>query len=249
MVSYKVTNIREFEARFTSLVGALSAGAVNAMEQEAIKFYKGIAKKVEKSAGYKKLMNDQDLRGILGMPAPGKRFGSDTDGPQLLAILRKFNSRRLDIKGGRHRRFAIRFPSMQWLEQTLTRNLSKVEGGIPQPGRRASWFRWWEFGDSGEMEGRTILKSNLASFARKRSKKTKGKRNLLKLIREKSRSGYALQLTQGGNTSQGLQGAGVITDIYAEFAQKFQPHMARAVKKYVGKANKNKRFFAQVTTR
>ncbi len=249
MVIYKVTNLREFEARFTSLVGALSAGAVSAMEQEALKFYKGIAKKVENSAGYKQLMTNQDLRGTLGMPAPGKRFGSDTDGPQLLEILRKFKSRRLDIKGGRHRRFAIRFPSLGELEKSLTRNLSRVEGGLPKPGIRQSWFRWWEFGDGGEMEGQTILKSNLAAFAKKRSKKTKGKRNLLKLIREKSRSGYALQLAASGGVSRGLQGAGVVTRIYAEFAQKFQPHMARAVKKFTRGSNKDKRFFAKVSIR
>lgn len=249
MVRFKITNLKEFEATFTSSVKALSAGAVKAMEVEAVKHFKGIAKKVEKSTEYKKLMNDQDLRGILGMPAPGKGFGSDTDGPDLLRILSKFKVRRADIKGGKHRRFVIRFPSMQELEQTLTRNLSRLESGIPKPSNRASWFRWWEFGDRGEMVGQTVLKSNLASFARKRSKKTKGKRDLLKIIREKSRSGYGIQLTKNVRGSTGLQGARLVTRIYADFATKFRGHMQKAVRAYVGKVNKSKQFSANISIR
>lgn len=248
MVRLKITNLREFEARLSAGAQNLSNATFKHLRKEAQKFYNSLAGNVEKSSAYQRLRSDEQLRGQLGLAIPSRKYGSDTDAENLIELLRKFKTK--TSKTRTSKKFTIVFPTLEQLEQRLTHNLTRVRGGRIIRGQRASWFRWWEFGDRGEIQTLTVTRRNIAKMLKTKSGKstqTKSRTQLLEIIRDRSRSAAAIQLRDRSpdeNTS--IQGAGLIRQTYANYARIFPARMGLAMRRFVGKNNgRAEKFFAR----
>ena len=246
MVKIRISNLNEFEARLSAGVKNLSRATFNEIKKDAIKFYSGLADNVARSNEFQLLQSDPDLRGKLGLAKPALKFASDTDANDLIKELRKFKVKTATSTRGR--RLTITFPSISRLEKKLTHNFTRLKDGRTIRGPRMSWFRWWEFGDRGEISSLTVLKRTVTKLGGTTSAgRQKSRAQLLQILKEKSRSGSAIQLKkQSPDANSRIDGASLIRRTYGNFARVFPARMGKTLKKIIARnGGRAEKFFAR----
>ena len=232
MVQFKITNLQQFEAQIKSGAKRLSRKTFEALEKDALKFFKGVPKAVENSLGFQELKSNEDLRGKLGLARPALRSGGDTDANDLIKLLQNIKVSRSAT--GRKRKIKVGFLSLQRLEEELTHQLSVVEKGSVRAGPRTSWFRWWEFGDRGEITSLTVLRKTVSKLARKSNAASRS--NLLQIIRDRSRSGAAIQLaSRAPDENSTIVARNVVGQVYGRFAKIFPARMGKTLRAFVSR--------------
>jgi hypothetical protein len=245
MPSLRITNLREFEARLSGGVKNLSRKTFNEVKKEARTFLSGLATNVENTPDYNKLRNDSELRGKLGLAVPGKKTGGDTDAEDLIELLRRFQVRTKNT--GRSRQFRITFPSIDELEKKLTHSLSRLDKGRVIHGPRSSWFRWWEFGDRGEIRSLTVLRKTVNKLVSRSGGKDVSRASLLDIIRQRSRSNEALQIpNRRADENSSIRPTGLIRKVYSNFARVFPARMGKVLRRIVtANGGRAEKFFAR----
>ena len=116
------------------------------------------------------------------------------------------------------------------------------------PGSQQSWFRWWEYGDRGEITTLTVMRRTIARIARGQSNKSKNRASLSRIISDRSRSGHAIQLRKiPAGPGGGVIGRGLIQDKYTNFGKIYPARVGRLVKAWT-KANQSliRRLFSRI---
>ena len=252
MVKLRITNLPEFEARLSGGVKNLTNATFKEVKKDAAKFFGGLADNVAQTTEYKRLASDSELRGKLGLAIASRKSGGDTDAPDLIASLSKFKIK--VTSNGSTRKFNVVFPSLQELEDKLTHNLSKINKGVITRGRKASWFRWWEHGDRGEINSLTVLRKTISKIVSNKSGKSKNKKSrtqLLELLSKRSRSNEAIQLRNlRPDENSHISPTKRIQTTYANFARIFPARMGKTLKKIVARnGGRAEKFFARGVVR
>jgi len=239
-LKFKVKDIQKLEATLKSGLLGFSKEIANEVRKDMKKMGEQIVDKVESSPQYIQLKTDEALRGKLGLAKPTLRVGGDTDAEDLIRLLSGFEVK--SSFGKFFKKITLAFPTLLELERKLTHSFTKVDGGRVIRGPQHSWFRWWEFGDRGEITTFTLLKSGVMAQAR-RSKRSKDK--ILDIIATKTRTGFAIQLPSlppGPNSS--IDGANLIQTIYQNYARIFPARIGKVVKRVARKnGGRLSRFF------
>jgi len=227
-------NFKKLEGAIRSGGQGLSKELKIVIKKDMNKWAKGLIKAVQSDPRFTELTSDPDLRGKLGMPKQSFRKGSDTDAEDLIKLLNTF--RITETRSGRARTLKVLFPSIDKLEENLTRNLSKIRGGKVTSGPTQSWFRWWEFGDRGEITSLTVLRKTISKIA-SRSGRGINRARLNNLITNRSRSGSAVQLRLPKSAGGGIAGRGLISNKYRNFRKIFPARIGKVVKGFVRSNN------------
>lgn len=226
---FKVKDTRKLETTLRGGSKRVSDALFQVVKDDAHKFAKGLINSVEQDSRFNELRTSDDLRGVLGMPKPAFRQGADTDAEDLIRILKTYEV--IGTRNARYKTVRIVFPTLQQLEEKLTRSLSTIQKGVAIPGPQQSWFRWWEFGDRGEITSLTVMRRTIARIARGQSNKSKSRSKLARIISERSRSGSAIQLPNiPAGPGGGVQGRSLIQDKYRNFAKIYPARAGRLVK-------------------
>jgi hypothetical protein len=232
--------LRKLEASLRAGGRALTEQLHKVLIDDVHKWAKGIIRAIESDSRFNELRTSEDLRGVLGMPLKRFRKGGDTDADDLIKLLHTYrvtSSATLLSK-----KINVVFPTIKNLEEELVRSLSTIDDkGVVTAGPRKSWFSWWEFGDRGEITSLTVLRRTVGKLAAaKGSGQTKGRSNLLRLIRDRSRSGAALQIAGiPANASSRVEARGLVGEKYRNFAKIFPARMGKTMRNYV-RRNKTK---------
>ncbi len=238
---FKIRNAKKLEARIAVAARNYANAAFNAIEKELEKTGARIIRRIENSEEYRQLVSDPILRGKLGLAAPGRKSGGDTDAPDLIRALGNFKVTR--NRAFNTRRFRLEMPSLQDLEQQLTHRLTTFGRGAFLPGPIQSWFRWWEFGDRGEIDTLTVFqRSSAAAAGRLRTSRV----SLNRLIAERSRSGSAIQIaSEPANDASSITGSNLIGRTYANFGRILPAQLGKVLRQFT-RNNKPNSFFARV---
>ena len=243
-------NLRKLEASVRAGTRTLQSELLGVVQKSVDRWAQGLIKAIESDQRFSELRSDPDLRGALGMAKQQFRKGSDTDAEDLIAQLRTYKLK--TSRSIRFRKVNVKFPTLAQLEKKLTRNLSTISatGGV-KVGPRQSWFRWWEFGDRGEITSLTVLRKNIGRIAVNSKGSSRSRDKLLKLIQTKSRSGSALQLNSlPAGASTGITGRNLVTEKYEAFARVFPARLGKAVNDYVRRnSTKISKFYTRATVR
>ena len=246
-IKLKPGTIRRLEASIRSGSKAVSAQLFNVIIDESNKWALSLIKAIESDSRFKELVSDDDLRGQLGMPRNQFRSGSDTDAEDLIILLRGYSVK--SSSTSRSRKVNVKFPSLSVLEERLVRSLSSISNkGAVTSGPLQSWFRWWEFGDQGEITSLTVLRRTIGKLKQAQGRgQSKSRSALIKLIAKKSRSGTALQITSlpADGTSH-IASRGLISDKYRRFGKIFPARIGKKVNSFIrNNRTKIQRLFAQ----
>jgi len=245
MVRLHVTNLNQFSALLTSGATKLAKEVHKDLSKDAEKFFRGVAGSVGRSSEYQDLKFNENLRGKLGLATKALRTGGDTDAEDLLNLLRKLKISHRKTAGRNVVRFSL--PTLQFLEKKLTHRFTKVDKGSIKSGPTHSWFRWWEFGDRGEITSLIILRQTIAKLVSRTSKRKKSKTALLQILKERSRSGSAIQITnRSPDHNSSIAGTHRIGTTYSNFARIFPARMGKSLKRFVQKnGGRAERLFAR----
>lgn len=238
-VNIGIENIKGLELEIRSGLNNTFKALFKELEKDIQNFGKSVVKAVANSPEFAELMTDPILRAQLGMPRKTFRLGSDTDGEDLLEELAKFIYK--SNVTGRTKQINITFPTLKQLEDKLQRNLSKIGKNSFKPGPRQSWFKWWEYGNSADAEGFTLTLRNLSRINPRKA------RNINDIIRERSRSGFGLQV-DSVNSVTVIEGRHLISKIYSNYGQIFPAYIATRVKRFFNNNRYVGRFFSRGRT-
>lgn len=237
MPSLRITNLPQFEAQLQSNIGLVSSKVSQVLTEEALAFFNKLPETVADSKEFLELQRSEELRGKLGLAAPGRGAGSDTGPEDLLNILRQYKVVKTRGTGGPRfassiRKLSIIFPSINEFEEKLIHNLSRFRRGAFTPGQTVSWFRWWEFGDQGEIDTLTVTPQN-AGVVANRFSRTTGVDRVLNAIKRVSRSGFAMQAVElEADGDSHIVGRGLISKVYADYLNRFPRHMAKVFRQF-----------------
>jgi len=242
--------LRRLEASIRGGAKAVSNQLFQVITAESNKWAQSLIKAIESDSRFSELKSDDDLRGQLGMARTQFKKGGDTDAEDLITLLRGYSVK--SSTTGRSKKLNIKFPSLSILEQRLVRSLSSIsDKGAVSSGPLQSWFRWWEFGDQGEITSLTVLRRTIGKLKQAQGRgQSKSRSALAKLISRKSRSGTALQITSlpADGTSH-ISGRGLISDKYRKFAKIFPARLGKKVKAYQrNNRTRIQKLFAQART-
>lgn len=238
---FKVKDTRKLETTLRGGSKRVSDALFQVVKDDAHKFAKGLINSVEQDSRFNELRTSDDLRGVLGMPKPAFRQGADTDAEDLIRILKTYEV--IGTRNARYKTVRIVFPTLQQLEEKLTRSLSTIQKGVAIPGPQQSWFRWWEFGDQGEIDTLTVFKRTVSAVA---SRRGTSRITLNQLIENRSRSGQAIQLIgRLGGANSGIVGRGLIGKVYEDFGRILPAQVSNVLRKFV-RNNRPNSFFARV---
>ncbi len=248
MPTLKITNLRQFEARLSGGVENLSKATFKLVKKEAEKFLSGLPDNVAASTEYQRLSRDSELRGKLGLAIASRKSGGDTDAEHLITLLRKFKKRTKLSRASRQ--FRITFPSLDELEEKLVHTFSSIDKGVVRSGPKASWFRWWEFGDRGEINSLIILRRTISKLIVKKTgsqKQQKSRSQLLDIISQRSRSNQAIQLEgRRPDENSSIVATGLIQKTYANFSRVFPARMGKVLRRLIlQNGGRAERFFAR----
>ena len=241
MVRLRIKNLDAFAAQIQAGAKNLAKETFRELSKDAEKFFRGVSASVENSKAYQDLKLNSKLRGKLGLATKALRVGGDTDAKDLLIELRKLKIQR--TKTGRSRKFKVSLPSLAHLEKKLTHSRTTVDKGSIKSGPIFSWFRWWEFGDRGEINSLTILRQTISKLVSKSAKNKKSRTALLQILKNRSRSGSAIQIRdRSPDQNSSIQATGLVGKTYDNFARIFPAVMAkslrRLIRKHGGRAEK-----------
>ncbi len=243
--------IQKLEASIRGGAQAVSKQLHRVIRDETIKWAKGLIRAIETDSRFTELKSDTDLRGVLGMPRKQFRRGSDTDADDLIGLLNTFKI--TSNAGLRSKKVSVKFPSVQSLENQLVRSFTTITNkGSVISGATQSWFRWWEFGDQGEITSLTILRRTIGKLKQARGKgQSRSRANLTRLINKKSRSGAALQIAnRPADSNSHITGRGLVTEKYKNFAKIFPARVGKKVKQYfINNRARIQRLFVRARTR
>jgi hypothetical protein len=226
----KLRDVRGFEAEIAGGIRRMTRGAMDAIQADAQKLVQSVINRISRSSEYNALLNDERVRGLIGFPLQARSKGGDTTPEDLIKLLQETKVQR--SKGVIARRLLIQFPSIRELIDKLVINLSVVEGGTIKPGRTQSWFRWWEFGNSQDVDSLTVFRSSASAV------KNVSRRSLTALINKRSRGGEAIQLVnQSPNHNSFLTPALVVSQAYDNFARVYPARVGNIVRNFVRKTN------------
>jgi hypothetical protein len=233
MPSLRITNLTQFEVQLKTTVKNISNNVFEALAADAKKLFQGIPDNVQASAEFQELATDEELRGKLGMPNEANKLGSDTDASDLILMLRQFKT--VKHKSTANYRLEFKFPSLVEFEDGLIRSLSRFRSGRIQPGPHQSWFKWWEFGDKGEITTLTVSQRNIdALLGRLKNPGSNDRARLLNILRKGSRSGFAMQaIEQEADGNSKIIGRGLIGRTYQNYIRIFPARMGKTLKKLV----------------
>lgn len=232
MPSFRITNLPQFEAQLNAKMKDVSSNVFDTLSVEAQKLFQRIPQNIAQSPEFQDLKTGEKIRGQLGLALPGRKGGGDTDAEDLLNILKEYKV--IKSKSSGVRKLSITFPDLSVFESRLLHNLSSIKRGQFMPGSRVSWFRWWEFGDRGEIDSLTITPANASILTRSNFRRVSSESSILAMIKKLSRSGFALQSTAfDADASSHILGRGLIGRTYANYLRIFPAHMSRAIKQYV----------------
>jgi len=249
-VKLKAGTIRKLETAIRSGSRAFAGTLQTVILNETNKWAQGLIKAIEKDSRFSELKSSEDLRGQLGMARRQFKRGSDTDADDLIRLLHTYQIK--SKKGLRTKSINVKFPSLNILEDRLVRSLSSINSkGIVLPGPPQSWFRWWEFGDQGEITSLTVLRRTIGKLAQTQGRgQTKGRSKLLQAMQERSRSGAALQVkSRPAGADSHIFARGLISEKYKNFGKIFPATIGKKVQQYI-RNNKTriKKLFTQVRT-
>lgn len=241
-LKFSIRNAKQLEASLVIAAKNYANAAFDAIEKELKTLGNNIIRRVESSEEYRKLLTDPTIRGKLGLARQGLKTGSDTDAEDLIKELKSFTVTRR--RSFNTRNFSFKMPTLQELESRLTHRLTKNIGGSFAPGRLQSWFRWWEFGDNGEIDTLTLFRRGSAAAARRLGINNM---NINQLINARSRSGSALQIiSQPADGNSSIVGNNLIGNIYQNFGQIFPAQVGKALRRFT-RNNKPNSFFLRVS--
>jgi len=246
MVRLKITNLREFAARLSAGARNLSKATFKHLQAETKKFFEGLPDRLATHPEFIRLKQDEELRGKLGLAKVGLKFGSDTDAEDLIKELKRIKVTTRINKAGY--KYTVTFPTLDILEQKLTHNLSKVDNGVARRGPRQSWFRWWEFGDRGEISSLTILRKTITKLIeRQEPGKRVSRSQLLAVLRKRSRSGAAIQLIgRRPDNNSSIPATSLVQTFYGNYAQIYPARMGLSIKRFVSRnGGRAEKFFAR----
>jgi len=239
MATLRIKNLDRFSSDLQASMDNLSSNVFDSLVKDAKKLFDGVARQVENSPEYKELRNSDKLRGQLGLAKPANKFGSDTDAEDLLQELKDFSLNVVSTKS--IRRLTVQFKPLEELERILQHNLSSITDTGISIGPRVSWFRWWEFGDRGEITTLTITAANISKSIQRQKQKGQGtvsRQKLLDLITARSRSGSALQLPSlPADADSHIFGRSRIQQTYANYLKIFPARMGKTLKALIRKSN------------
>jgi hypothetical protein len=241
VLEFKLRNVRQLEARIRAGAREYAGVLFKDIEKEAESFANSVVRAIITDGRFAELQSDPTLRGQLGMPRPELQLGGDTDADDLASLIRDFRIR--TVLTSRTQNISISFPTIQELELKLTRSLSKVDKSNVIPGPQQSWFRWWEFGDRGEIGSLTVTKSIIGAAVTRTE--SGNRKTLSDLISERSRSGFGIQLPKVPAVGITIIARGLIRDVYDRFGRVFPARMNKALRRFVGGKGKSpSAFFA-----
>jgi hypothetical protein len=246
MVKLHITNLDQFAAQLKSGATNLAKETHKELSRDAEKFFRGLAANVERSQEYQDLRFNQALRGKLGLARQALKSGGDTDAEDLLELLRRVSIKRRIT--GKRNVTSFSLPSLTFLEAKLTHRLTKVNKGSIQSGPIHSWFRWWEFGDRGEINSLTILRQTISKLVRKGNSGNKKSRTaLLQILKNKSRSGEAIQvLDKSPDQNSNISPTRLIGRTYSNFARIFPAVMGKSLRRFTSRqSGRAERFFGR----
>lgn len=238
---FKVANPKQLEATIALTARNYANAAFSAVEKQLAKTGERIVRRVESSHEYRELLTSPTLRGKLGLATRANKLGGDTDAEDLIKELQNFTISR--NRSPSARRFTLKMPTVLDLENRLTHRLTKFENGRFLLGPIQSWFRWWEFGDQGEIDTLTVFKRTVSAVA---SRRGTSRITLNQLIENRSRSGQAIQLIgRLGGANSGIVGRGLIGKVYEDFGRILPAQVSNVLRKFV-RNNRPNSFFARV---
>ena len=241
-VRFSVRNARQLAADVALAARNYGNAAFSEVEKELQRVANRIIETISSSEEYRRLQSDPILRGKLGLARQGLKTGGDTDAEDLLKELSNFKitrTRRFTV-----REFTLTMPTLRDLEEKLTHRLTRRIGGSFTGGPSQSWFRWWEFGDQGEIDTLTIFKRGSQSAARRSGINTV---TLSRLIDEQSRSGFAIQsFNKPADLNSSITGSNLIGRTYGNFAQVLPATVGKVLQRFA-RNNRPNNFFIGVT--
>ena len=186
-IRLKPGTLQRLEASIRVGARTVSGQLIKVIKKESNNWARDLIKAIESDNRFKALQTDGDLRGQLGMARSQFRSGSDTDANDLITLLRGYSVK--SSATGRSKKVNIKFPSLSVLEDRLVRSLSSIsDKGAVSGGPLQSWFRWWEFGDQGEITSLTVLRRTIGKLKQAQGRgQSKSRSALSKLIAKKSR--------------------------------------------------------------
>ena len=240
VLKFRVLNATQLEASIRTGAKAYSKAVFKEIEKATRKWSEDLIRSIEKDSKFSELKNSTELRGQLGLAVPEFRSGGDTDADHLI---RELNTYKLTkVVNNKVQKIAVRFPTLNELEVRLTRSLSRVSKGTVSPGPTQSWFRWWEFGDRGEIDTLTVTRSTLGRATRGGT----SRKTIQDLIKERSRSRAAIQIPSLPSIGVTISGRSLIRSKYDAFARIFPAAMSKALRRFVRGPGKNvNKFFVR----
>ena len=85
---FKLKDTRRLETTLRGGSKQFTDALFKVVVDDAHKFAAGLVKSIQQDSRYNELVNDGDLRGVLGMPKQAYRQGGDTDAEDLIRMLR-----------------------------------------------------------------------------------------------------------------------------------------------------------------
>jgi hypothetical protein len=237
MPNLRITNLNRFESELKVGMENMSANIFKELTKDAEKLFGGVAKQIESSAEFKDLNSGEKIRGQLGLASESNKLGSDTDAKDLITLVNAFKIDVIVTKGTK--RFTVRYPTLDELERNLTHAWTRITPTGVDIGPRVSWFRWWEFGDRGEVSSLTLTAANISKAVKikiNQKRSVASKEKLLDLIIDRSRSGLAIQLTRlPPDAGSHIIGRNRVQQTYSNFLKIFPARMGKVLKSLIAR--------------
>ena len=225
----KLRDVQGFEAQISGGIRRMAGAAMDLVEKDAEKLVQSVIRRITSSTDFQKLKSDPFLRGKLGFAKEALKSGGDTDADDLVKELE--NTKLTRSRNILSRRMVITFPSIKELQDRLVLRFTKISSRGVLPGRTQSWFDWWEFGDQGEIDSAVVFKRGGRRVGVNR-------KSLNKLIEDRSRGGFALQLPSlPANDASSIRPSLVVSTTYDNFARIYPARVGKLISDFAKRTN------------